>query len=102
MKIMGPLLAVSFFAGIGMAADFDAQVTHGYADSNGVKIHYLVEGKGEPVLLIHGFAANVPVQWGLPGLINALARDETCAIRSSRCRTARCRTSPRRGRGRDP
>src|SRR5262245_4176853 len=46
-----------------------------FFDSNGVKIHYVVEGKGEPVLLIHGFTANAQVQWGLPGVLSALAKD---------------------------
>jgi pimeloyl-ACP methyl ester carboxylesterase len=44
-------------------------------DSNGVKIHYLVEGEGEPVLLIHGFIANKELQWAVPGIIKALAKD---------------------------
>lgn len=44
-------------------------------DSNGVKIHYYVEGEGEPVLLIHGFAANAQIQWGVPGIIKGLAKD---------------------------
>jgi pimeloyl-ACP methyl ester carboxylesterase len=43
-------------------------------DSNGVAIHYSVEGKGEPILLIHGFAANRQLQWGFPGIIKELAR----------------------------
>jgi len=43
--------------------------------SDGVKIHYVVEGEGEPVLLIHGFAANLGVQWGIPGIIKDLAKD---------------------------
>ena len=47
----------------------------GYFDSNGVKIHYLVRGRGEPVLLIHGFALNVQVQWGSPGIMRALAKE---------------------------
>jgi len=46
-----------------------------YFDSDGVKIHYVVEGDGEPVLLIHGFAANIQAQWGLPGVIKDLAKD---------------------------
>jgi pimeloyl-ACP methyl ester carboxylesterase len=46
-----------------------------FFDSNGTKIHYVVEGQGEPVLLIHGFTASVPVQWGLPGIIKTLAKD---------------------------
>lgn len=47
----------------------------GSFDSNGVKIHYVIEGEGEPVLLIHGFAVNVPLQWGLSGILKALAKD---------------------------
>jgi pimeloyl-ACP methyl ester carboxylesterase len=46
-----------------------------FFDSNGVKIHYLTEGKGEPVILIHGFTASVPVQWQLPGIFTKLAKD---------------------------
>src|SRR5579871_6513151 len=38
-------------------------------DSNGVKIHYTVEGKGEPVVLIHGYAVNIAWNWsGVMGL----------------------------------
>jgi pimeloyl-ACP methyl ester carboxylesterase len=44
-------------------------------DSNGVKIHYLVEGKGEPVVLIHGFAVDIKTQWLLPGIVKNLAKD---------------------------
>lgn len=46
-----------------------------YFDSNGVKIHYIVEGKGEPVILVHGFTASIPVQWQLPGIVSKLAKD---------------------------
>jgi pimeloyl-ACP methyl ester carboxylesterase len=52
-----------------------ARAEEGTFDSNGVKIHYVVEGKGEPVLLIHGFAVNKDLQWGLPGIIKVLSRD---------------------------
>jgi pimeloyl-ACP methyl ester carboxylesterase len=34
-----------------------------------------VEGKGEPVVLIHGFAVNIASQWVLPGVVKALAKD---------------------------
>jgi pimeloyl-ACP methyl ester carboxylesterase len=44
-------------------------------DSNGVKIRYTDQGKGEPVLLIHGFGANAEVQWALPGVLKDLAKD---------------------------
>lgn len=31
------------------------RVTHGYADNEGVKIHYAVLGQGDPIVMIHGF-----------------------------------------------
>jgi pimeloyl-ACP methyl ester carboxylesterase len=37
------------------AADIEAQVIHGYADSNGVKIHYASLGQGPLIVMIHGF-----------------------------------------------
>lgn len=51
-----------------------ARAQEGSFDSNGVKICYSVRGRGEPVLLIHGFVANAYVQWNLPGITDALAR----------------------------
>lgn len=46
-----------------------------YFNSNGAKIHYTDEGKGEPVLLIHGFAADIATNWGLPGIRKGLAKE---------------------------
>lgn len=42
--------------------------------SAGTKIAYTDEGKGEPVILIHGFTANSKVQWQLPGIARELAK----------------------------
>ena len=36
-------------------ADLWEDVRHGYADSNGVKIHYATVGEGPLVVMIHGF-----------------------------------------------
>jgi pimeloyl-ACP methyl ester carboxylesterase len=44
-----------------------------FFNSAGVKIHYIVEGKGEPVLLIHGFGANIQLNWSDPGIIKELS-----------------------------
>ena len=52
-----------------------ARAEEGSFNSNGVRIHYTVEGEGEPVLLIHGFAVNQELQWRLPGIVKALAKD---------------------------
>ena len=42
-------------------------------DSEGVRIRYIVEGQGDPVLLLHGFALNLDVNWRQPGIIAQLA-----------------------------
>ncbi len=58
-----------------LACSSFAQADDRFFLSDGVKIHYTVEGEGTPVLLIHGFAANAQVQWGAPGVIKDLAKD---------------------------
>lgn len=40
--------------------------------SDGVEISYLDEGAGDPVLLIHGFASNVKMNWLDPGWVKTL------------------------------
>ena len=39
-------------------ADSGPVITDRYAAVNGVKLHYLVAGKGDPVILLHGYAQN--------------------------------------------
>lgn len=43
--------------------------------SNGVKIAYATRGEGEPVVLIHGWLASAGLNWELPGISTALAKD---------------------------
>lgn len=43
-------------------------------DSAGVRIHYTVQGSGEPVILIHGLYSSGAMNWGLPGTSALLAR----------------------------
>lgn len=43
------------FAGVAAAADWMDEVEDHFADSNGVKIHYVTAGEGPLVLFIHGF-----------------------------------------------
>jgi pimeloyl-ACP methyl ester carboxylesterase len=54
-----------------MAATLPDGVEHHVADANGVKLHYLAAGAGEPIILLHGYAQNSHM-W-LP-LIPELAR----------------------------
>ena len=44
-----------FTLAITIAAEAGANIKHGYADNNGVKIHFISKGEGHPVLMIHGF-----------------------------------------------
>ena len=39
-------------------ADSGPMITDRYAAVNGMKLHYLVAGKGDPVILLHGYAQN--------------------------------------------
>jgi pimeloyl-ACP methyl ester carboxylesterase len=44
-------------------------------DSDGVRIAYLDEGDGDPILLIHGFASNVVTNWVDPQWVRTLTQD---------------------------
>lgn len=44
-------------------------------ESDGVKIHFVEAGEGEPVILIHGFIASAQTNWIAPGVFDALAED---------------------------
>ena len=41
-------------------------------DSDGVRLAFIDEGKGDPVLLIHGFASSVRTNWTEPGWVSLL------------------------------
>jgi pimeloyl-ACP methyl ester carboxylesterase len=41
--------------------------------SNGLNLHFIEEGAGEPVLLIHGFASSLQMNWVGTGWMKALA-----------------------------
>jgi pimeloyl-ACP methyl ester carboxylesterase len=43
-------------------------------DSAGVKIHYAIQGNGDPVILIHGLYSNGRMNWDLPGTSELLAK----------------------------
>ena len=44
-----------------------------FFDSNGVRIRYIEQGKGEPVVLVHGFGSSIEANWVTPGVVSKLA-----------------------------
>jgi len=46
-----------------------------FFEVKGVRIHYLIEGSGEPVVLIHGLDSSAKLNWELPGVMNGVAED---------------------------
>jgi pimeloyl-ACP methyl ester carboxylesterase len=51
----------------------DGAPSHGYlVASDGVKIHYLVQGRGTPVVLIHGYTGSAEGNWFSNGVAAAL------------------------------
>lgn len=51
-----------------------------HVEVGGVKIAYLDEGEGDPILLIHGFASNKQVNWQYPGWVDLLVKDDRRVI----------------------
>jgi pimeloyl-ACP methyl ester carboxylesterase len=66
-----------------------------YFDSDGVKIRYVTEGKGETVVLVHGFAASAELNWILPKVMAELAME-------FRVVALDCRGHGKSGKPRDP
>ncbi len=70
-------LAALFAVGTGIFYyTLNYRVVGDYFDSDGVRLHYVDEGQpdGEPVVLVHGLAANIDINWRRSGLLDALAR----------------------------
>ncbi|MFX1586464.1 MAG: alpha/beta fold hydrolase [Promethearchaeota archaeon] len=46
-----------------------------FFDNEGVKIYYEIEGEGPPVIMIHGFAANIEANWKATNWVDFLKDD---------------------------
>lgn len=66
------LVALVAIASRSQSADKPTRQTF---DSKGVKIAYSIQGSGEPIVLIHGWLASGFLNWELPGISVALAKD---------------------------
>jgi pimeloyl-ACP methyl ester carboxylesterase len=43
-------------------------------NARGVNLHYVVQGAGEPIILIHGFHSSIRMNWQMPGVVDSLAK----------------------------
>src|SRR5580765_4017314 len=56
VSIVCAIVAIVLFSSTALAqSDLEKRVENGYADSGGVKIHYVSLGKGPLIVMIHGF-----------------------------------------------
>ncbi len=68
--VMGALLALLAESAARAA---EAPANYQFVEVKGVKIRYVVEGQGTPVVLLHGWYSNVEMNWRMPGIMAALA-----------------------------
>ena len=47
---------------------------------DGTRLSYVIDGDGTPVLLLHGFATDVFINWVRPGITDRLVREGFRAI----------------------
>src|SRR4030095_15335946 len=73
MRVMTKLLLI-FVVSIPGLAGAGKPPSDRRFDANGVKLNYIVEGEGEPVVLIHGLGSSARVNWQLPGIISLLSK----------------------------
>jgi pimeloyl-ACP methyl ester carboxylesterase len=68
------ILSIVFFLLTVGAVFAQNKVEHKYfTTSDGVKIHFMVKGKGAPVILIHGYTGSAEGNWFSNGIADALA-----------------------------
>jgi len=65
-------LICAVYLGLAQAAGIPTDQTF---DADGVKIWYFVQGRGEPVVLIHGWLSSARINWVLPSTSALLAKD---------------------------
>ena len=69
-------VAIVFAMGAGALDQLTYSRTAGhYFSSDGVPIHYVIEGEGDPVILLHGLGVNPDINFRRSGLIQALRQE---------------------------
>ncbi len=53
----------------------DATNERGILEVDGARIYYVIQGAGQPVVLVHGYGVSASINWKMPGILPELARD---------------------------
>ncbi|HEY7546852.1 MAG TPA: alpha/beta hydrolase, partial [Blastocatellia bacterium] len=70
-------LSIALFIMMMAGANFaQEKPSHNYfKTSDGIKIHYMVKGKGVPIILIHGYTGSAEGNWFSNGIADVLAKN---------------------------
>lgn len=69
------VVALLLFAVAALRAQAPAALQDKFFDSNGVRIRYVEQGQGTPIVLLHGYTGTLDRHWINPGVFGALAKD---------------------------
>jgi len=69
-------LCLFLIAGAAWALPEDKPEDGFFKTSDGLKIHYLMQGRGTPVILIHGYTGSAYGNWFRNGIAQALAKNQ--------------------------
>ncbi len=74
--VLTTLIALVAFTGASTCAYAQGEVaSQSFTASDGAVIHYLAEGRGDPVVLLHGITGTAASNWGAAGIIDRLAEE---------------------------
>src|ERR1044072_2155314 len=69
------LLLVALVLGFASRGQAQTALEDRFFASGDVKIRYVDVGRGDPVVLIHGFSSSLDANWGSQKIIDTLAKD---------------------------
>ncbi len=69
------MLVIAVVAAVGFLNYLTMRTPGEYFDSDGARLYYTVQGEGEPVVLIHGLAAQADINWRRNGVVDRLAKE---------------------------
>ncbi len=75
-----PLLALVLIAALPLAAQAPRYRSESFVTPDGVRIRYLMQGSGPPLVLLHGFALSAELNWVAPRAVDSLAGSFTVVV----------------------